>query len=82
MSTVGLDVRLPIGLLFTLLGAALVTYGFFSDPAVYARSLGYNVNLVWGSVLLGFGVLALYLGRRRARDPVSPVPPPPADTRA
>jgi hypothetical protein len=69
MSGIGLDVRLPIGLMFSLLGAVLVTYGVIGDPAVYARSLGYNVNLVWGGVLLAFGALVLYLGlRARSRS--------------
>lgn len=60
----GLDVRLPIGLLFTLIGLALAGYGLVSDPAIYQRSLGINVNLIWGSVLLAFGVIMLLLARR------------------
>lgn len=36
----GLDIRLPIGLLFVLLGAVLVLYGLAADPAIYVRSLG------------------------------------------
>ena len=59
-----LDIRLPIGLFFTLLGAVLVVYGFLSDPSVYARSLGYNLNVLWGGALLMFGLTSLYLGRR------------------
>jgi multisubunit Na+/H+ antiporter MnhG subunit len=59
-----LDIRLPIGLFFTLLGAVLVVYGLLSDPSVYARSLGYNVNVLWGALLLVFGLISLYLGRR------------------
>jgi hypothetical protein len=59
-----LDIRLPIGLFFTVLGAMLVVYGFLSDPSVYARSLGYNVNVLWGSALLMFGMVMLYVGRR------------------
>jgi len=58
-----LDIRLPIGLFFSLLGAVLVVYGLLGDPSVYARSLGYNVNLTWGSVLLAGGLVSLYLGR-------------------
>jgi len=58
----GLDVRLPVGLLFSAIGAALVLYGLTSNPAIYAKSLGYNVNLWWGLVLLVFGVLMLLLG--------------------
>ncbi len=62
----GLDIRLPIGLLFTLLGLVLALFGLFADPAIYARSLGYNVNLWWGLVLVVFGVLNLYYGRKGA----------------
>ncbi len=60
----GLDIRLPIGLMFTLFGLMLVVYGFVSDKAIYRRSLGLNVNLGWGVVLLIFGVVMLVLGRR------------------
>jgi uncharacterized membrane protein HdeD (DUF308 family) len=54
----GLDIRWPIGLMFTLIGALLVVYGAVakSDHAV---SLGININLIWGVVLLIFGVLML-----------------------
>lgn len=60
----GLDIRLPIGLMFTLFGLLLVVYGFISDKSIYQRSLGMNVNLGWGVVLLIFGVVMLVLGRR------------------
>ena len=60
----GLDIRLPIGMLFTLVGAILAGFGIFSDRALYQRSLGYNVNLWWGIVLLVFGLAFLYYGRR------------------
>jgi hypothetical protein len=63
-----LDIRTPIGLLFLLLGALLSGYGLLSDPAVYARSLGINVNLWWGMVLLAFGAAMLYLGRQGRRN--------------
>jgi len=59
-----LDVRLPIGMMFTLLGAMLVIFGLVSDRAIYARSLGINVNLWWGLVLLAFGVLMLTFALR------------------
>jgi hypothetical protein len=36
-----------------------------SDRAIYARSLGMNVNLWWGLVLLVFGIVMLLLSRRR-----------------
>ena len=58
------DLRLPIGALFTLYGALLTLYGAFGDKAQYARSLGLNVNLIWGLVLLAFG-LAMLIARAR-----------------
>ena len=54
-----LDLRLPIGLMFSIFGVMLVTYGLISDTAIYARSLGINVNLWWGVVLLAFGLVML-----------------------
>ena len=59
-----LDIRLPIGLMFTIFGAILMAYGLMSDPAVYARSLGINMNLNWGAVMLVTGLVLLYFGRR------------------
>jgi hypothetical protein len=58
----GLDVRLPVGLLFSFLGAALAGYGLWSDPGIYRVSLGLNVNLGWGLVLLVFGLAMLVFG--------------------
>jgi hypothetical protein len=53
----GLDIRWPIGLMFTLLGALLVIFGVTkADQSVV---LGSNINLIWGGVLLVFGVLML-----------------------
>jgi hypothetical protein len=62
-----LDVRLPIGLMFSLLGAILVVYGLVSDRALYARSLGIDVNLWWGLVLLAFGLVMLGFALRAGR---------------
>jgi hypothetical protein len=63
-----LDLRLPIGLMFALLGALLSVFGFLSDKAIYARSLGINVNLWWGLVLTAFGVIMLVLALRARRQ--------------
>lgn len=60
-----LDIRKPIGLLFSLLGALLVAYGLAGDPSKYVRSLGVNVNLWWGLVMAGFGISMLWLAWRR-----------------
>lgn len=54
----GLDLRLPIGLYFTILGVMLGVYGVItgSNEAMYKRSLDMNINLIWGVVLLVFGL--------------------------
>jgi protein-S-isoprenylcysteine O-methyltransferase Ste14 len=59
----GLDLRWPIGLMFSLIGALLVIDGFVtrSNVDMYARSLGINVNLYWGLLLLVFGGAMLTL---------------------
>jgi len=61
---VRLDIRIVIGAMFTVLGATLAVYGLASDKAIYERSLGININLWWGAVMLGFGVFMLLMGRR------------------
>ena len=63
----GLDIRIPIGGLFVVLGSLLAGYGLFSNPAIYQRSLGIDVNLWWGVVLLVFGIAMLALAWRAAR---------------
>jgi len=62
-----LDLRLPIGLLFLLLGALLGIYGLVSDPAIYSVSLGVNVNLWWGGVMLVFGAAMFVPALRKMR---------------
>lgn len=59
----GLDIRIPIGLMFALIGVLLAGFGAVSDKAIYARSLGLNVNLWWGLALLVFGLVMLGLSR-------------------
>jgi len=60
-----LDIRLPIGLLFAILGLLLLGFGLLSDPAIYQRSLGINVNLIWGAVMEAFGLAMWHFGRRK-----------------
>ena len=62
------DLRIPIGLLFTVYGVLLALYGVFGDKAQYARSLGLNVNLDWGLALLLFGLCLLFF-RARGGNP-------------
>jgi drug/metabolite transporter (DMT)-like permease len=65
----GLDIRLPIGLMFSLIGVLLIVTGLVNGAD--ARSLNLNINLIWGVVLLVFGALML-LGAVRGRK----TPPP------
>jgi hypothetical protein len=62
-----LDIRIPIGLMFSIIGLILAIFGLVSDPEIYARSLGVNINLVWGCVLLVFGAMMLSLAVRAQR---------------
>lgn len=59
-----LDLRLPIGLMFSIFGALLTAFGLISNKEIYARSLGINVNLQWGLVLLAFGLVMLAFALR------------------
>jgi hypothetical protein len=61
----GLDIRLPIGSMFTFVGALLVIYGAARPQS--SESVGININLTWGIVLLAFGIVMVLLGRRGAR---------------
>jgi hypothetical protein len=56
------DIRVPLGLRFSVFGLILIVYGFLSDRAMYVRSLGINLNLYWGLLLLAFGAIMLLLG--------------------
>jgi hypothetical protein len=65
----GLDIRWPIGLMFTLIGALLVIFGAASDKALYEQhSLGININLVWGLVLFVFGAFMLFMAWRGRKN--------------
>jgi hypothetical protein len=61
-----LDLRIPMGLMFSLVGIILIAFGVATnhDAALYSKSLGINANLWWGIVLLIFGQVMFYLGRR------------------
>jgi protein-S-isoprenylcysteine O-methyltransferase Ste14 len=64
----GIDIRVPIGLMFVVFGVLLVSFGLLGDHAIYERSLGINVNLIWGTVLLVCGLACLRLSWRRRRQ--------------
>lgn len=52
----GLDLRLPIGTLFIVIGLLLVGYGFLNT--------GVDVDRWWGLVMLLFGIVMAWLARR------------------
>ena len=60
------DVRIPMGMMFTLMGAVLMAFGLSTanNREIYARSLGMNVNLWAGVAMLVFGLVMVIFGRR------------------
>ncbi|MBA2408956.1 MAG: hypothetical protein H0V62_03975 [Gammaproteobacteria bacterium] len=60
-----LDIRIPIGAMFAIIGLLLFVYGVFTaaGPRVYEKSLSINVNLWWGAAMLVFGLVMFYFGR-------------------
>ena len=59
-----LDIRYPIGWMFSLFGVILAAFGLLGDKQIYARSLGVNINFDAGVGLLVFGILMLLLAVR------------------
>ena len=74
----GLDIRLPLGMIFLIIGGIMALFGVFThgDAALYERSLGVNLNLAWGGVMFAFGAIMFFVGRRQKwqDDPVDPRP--------
>jgi len=62
----GLDIKLPIGLMFAIIGLLLTIYGLFtaSNAEMYTRSLHVNINLWIGAAMLVFGVIMLVFAKR------------------
>ena len=53
----GLDIRWPIGIIFTIYGVLLILYGLVADPAIFVSSDGVNIDLWWGVAMLVFGMI-------------------------
>ena len=60
-----LDLRFPLGLMFAILGVILTAVGILRPQ----ETLGVNINLWWGLVLLAFGVVMLLLAMRGKGKP-------------
>jgi len=57
-----MDIRFPIGFMFTLTGLIITVWGLISDPEIYRKSLGININLWTGLAMLAFGLIFLAMG--------------------
>jgi sulfite exporter TauE/SafE len=64
------DIRMPIGLMFTILGLIISAYGIItvSDTEMYQKSLGININIIMGVIMLIFGLIMLYFARRKKKS--------------
>ena len=64
----GLDIRLPIGIIFSIYGVVLLLYGVIADPSIFQeKSLGVNIDLWWGLAMLVFGLFMGALALRASR---------------
>ncbi len=63
------DIRMPIGLIFTIFGILITGYGILtrSNTEMYHKSLNINVNLIMGILMLAFGLIMLYFARRKKK---------------
>lgn len=73
-----IDLRIPVGLLFVTLGLIMGIFGLTSDPAIYQKSFGINVNLDWGLVELIFGSIMIAFGRSHHEREITTAPIAPA----
>jgi hypothetical protein len=73
----GLDIRIPLGLIFLITGGIISVYGLITrNSAIYEKSMGINLNLTWGAIMFVFGLIMFLVGRRQRwqDDPVTPRP--------
>ena len=64
----GLDIRIPLGLMFLVTGGLMALYGLFTrGSAIYEKSLDININLIWGALMFVFGLVMYLMGRRPRR---------------
>jgi len=63
------DIRIPIGLMFSIVGVLITGFGFFtiSNTEMYHKSLGINVNIIMGILMLIFGLVFLFFAFRKKK---------------
>jgi hypothetical protein len=66
----GIDIKFPIGLMFSILGAVLAIFGFVtrSNIDMYQKSLDININLWTGIIMLAFGLLMMLASVLQKKD--------------
>ncbi len=64
------DIRIPIGLMFSILGVLITVFGFvtMSNTEMYQKSLGINVNIIMGMLMLIFGLIMLFFAFRKKKE--------------
>lgn len=73
-----LDLRLPMGLMFLIVGAMMTIFGIYTrGSAMYDKS-GMNINFIWGLVMFIFGTTMFLLGKR-GQKLAKLAPPEPTD---
>ena len=70
----GLDIRWPIGLMFSLIGVLLTGFGLVKSSESMTKIGGQdiNINLFWGIVLLVFGVLMVFFAWKGGKKSTPP----------
>lgn len=63
------DIRIPIGLMFSIVGVLITGFGLYtnSNTLMYQKSLGINVNIIMGIIMLVFGGIMLFFSFRKKK---------------
>ena len=79
----GLDIRIPLGLVFLLIGGIMGVFGIYThgNTALYQKSLGMDINLDWGGIMFALGAIMFFFGKRK-KTTETPVAPADADAAA
>jgi hypothetical protein len=63
------DIRIPIGLMFSILGVLITIFGFvtMANAEMYQKSLNINVNIIMGFLMLIFGAIMLFFALKKKK---------------
>ena len=64
-----LDIKIPIGFMFSIFGIILTIYGIYTNgnAELYKKSFEININLWSGIGMIIFGGLMLFLSRKKIK---------------